>query len=247
MDHLTIAEDDIVERYLLGQLTAAEAVAFEAHYVDCPECLEKLELGQVLHRGLREIAAEEGSRGPALAAPPAPPAGGRPSRPRRPRPWQAALAAALLTAVVLPWALLAPALSRERGESARLAGELERSLAPQGGMAVVSLGPERAGPADGPSTRIVLGAAPEWVVLALEAPPAPLETRYRVRLSEPTGKQLWQSGPLAPDAGGRVTVGVHSTWLTRPEAVLALDELGPSGEPQPAARFAFRVERRGDR
>ena len=169
---------------------------------------------------------------------------------RQGKPLRAALAAALLAAVLLPWVVLAPGVWRGRDQHERLAEELQQArtaLAPQGGTAVVVLGPERAGPAAELSTRITLGAAPEWVVLALEPPPAPTDlvgARYRVRLLEPGGKLLWQSQPLAPDAAGRVTVSVHSTWLAGLAYVLALDELTAGKDFRPAARYAFRVERR---
>lgn len=245
MDHLRIEDENLVERYLMGQLTAEEAADFEAHYVDCPECLEKLELGGILHRGLKEVAAEEGTRTPTPEGKRGVLAWRPRARPGGPLGW--ALAAGLLAAVVLPWALLAPAVVRERGENARLAGELALALAPQGGTAVVALSPERAGPAAEPSTRLTLGEAPEWVVLALEPPPAPADgepARYRVRLLEPAGKVLWQSGTLDPDAAGRVTVTVHSTWLAGPVYVLALARLDGEGQLRPAARYALRVERR---
>jgi hypothetical protein len=243
VDHLRIEEENVVERYLMGRLAASAAEEFEAHYVDCPQCLEQLELGRTLYLGLQEAAAEEGARTLALHVVLAWLA-------RQGRPLRAALAAALLAVVLLPWVVLAPSVVRGRGQRDRLAGELAQAreaLVPQGGTPVVALSPERAGPGEEPSTRITLGAEPEWVVLALEPPPEPSWTRYRVRLLAPGGKLLWQSRPLVPDAAGRVTVGVHSTWLAGPAYVLALDGLNEKKEFRPAARYAFRVERRHDR
>lgn len=240
MDHLKIEEENLIERYLMGQLATPVAEELEAHYIDCPQCLEQLELGRTLYLGLQDVAAEKGAQTLAAHAVLAWLA-------RQGRPMRAALAAALLAAVLLPWAVLAPAVWRGRGERDRLAaelGEARTALAPQGGTPIVVLGPERAGPAAEPSARLTLGAAPEWVVLALEPPPEPGGARYRVRLLEPGGKLLWQSGPLAADAAGRVTVSVHSTWLAGPAYVLALDGLDGEKEFRPVARYAFRVERR---
>lgn len=253
MDHLRIEEENLIERYLMGQLAAPVAEELEAHYFDCPHCLEQLELGRTLYLGLQEIAAEKAAETEArtLAAHAV-----LAWLARQGKPLRMALAAALLAAVLLPWVVLAPGVWRGRDQRERLAEELRQAqaaLAPQGGTAVVVLGPERAGPAAEPSTRITLGAAPEWVILVLEPPPAPtgltdltdlVGARYRVRLSEPGGKLLWQSQPLAPDAAGRVTVGIHSTWLAGLAYVLALDELTAEKEFRPAARYAFRVERR---
>jgi hypothetical protein len=244
VDHLRIEEENVVEHYLMGRLAAPEAEAFEAHYVDCPQCLEQLELGRTLYLGLQEAAAEaaaeDGARTVVFHAFLAWWA-------RQGRPLRVGLGAGLLAALLLPWVVLAPAVWRGRGQTARLAGELAEArgaLEPQGGTAVVVLGPERAGPTDEPSARITLGAAPEWVVLALEPPPAAGQPSYRVRLLEPAGTLLWESRPLVPDAAGRVTVGIHSSWLAGSAYVLALDELSMKKELRPVARYAFRVERR---
>jgi hypothetical protein len=227
VDHTAIEAENIAERHLLGQLTAEEAARFEEHYLDCPECLEKLELTRRLQIGLREIAAEEGARTLAFGAMLA-------GLLRRPA-LRAALGLGLLVAVVLPWTLLLPA----RSERERLAGELEQARAPQAGTPVVTLSPERSGPAEEASTRITLGAA-EWVTLALEPPPAPSETAasYQVRLLDPDGKLRWQSGALSPDATGRVSVSLHASWLPGGPYQMELER--QDGE---TARFAFRVQR----
>lgn len=59
MDHQTIDETHVVERYLLGQLSPQEAETFEDHYLDCPECLDRLELSKRLRQGLLQVATEE--------------------------------------------------------------------------------------------------------------------------------------------------------------------------------------------
>ncbi len=260
MDHVTIEESNVVERYLLGQLAAADAARFEEHYLDCPDCLEQLELSKRLCQGLKEVAAEEETRlaGAAVLA----------WLLRRGRGLQATLAAALLAVVILPWALLVPEVSRLSGEHQRLAGELAQALSPQARTPTYSLSPERSGPGEEPSTRITLGTTPEWVVLALQLPPpqSPSPTvafdaadSYRVRLMEaegafPTrpGEPIWHSGQIEPDAAGPfprrgtgeiLTFSVHSTWLEAADYVVELDALTPTGESQPMARFAFRVRR----
>lgn len=223
MDHATIEAENWVERHLLGQLTAEEAARFEEHYLDCPECLEQLELTRRLQLGLREIASEEAAR---LVA------GGLIARWLRRPAVRAALGLVLVAAIALPWLLFAPL----RGERQRLAEELSQMRAPQGGVPVVALSPERSAPGEEPATRITVDATPGWIVLALEPPPEPPAT-YQARLLEPGGKLLWQSGPLSPDAGGRVTVSVHSSWLA---GTLYLVELqGPGSETH---SFAFQIQ-----
>jgi Putative zinc-finger len=62
MDHAYIEEHDILRRYLAGRLPGEDRDRFEAHYVDCEQCLERLELEEGFREGVREIAAEEVAR-----------------------------------------------------------------------------------------------------------------------------------------------------------------------------------------
>lgn len=234
MEHVTIEESNVAERYLLGQLDAEEASRFERHYLDCPECLERLELGKRLSQGLKDLAAEEGARlaRTALLA-----------WLVRGRPLKAALVLAVLAVAILPWAVLAPQVSRLAGEHDRLAGELTAALAPQVRTPTYALSPERSGPGEEPSTWVTLHSAPEWVALALQLPPAESSAQYRVRLRPEGGELLWESAPLAGDAAGQVAMSVHSSWLPAADYVVELDALAPGREPRPVARFAFRVRR----
>src|SRR4051794_15461602 len=57
MDHSYIDEHQLAERYLLGQLSPAEAARFEEHSLACVECLDRLETAEKLRLGLRAVAA----------------------------------------------------------------------------------------------------------------------------------------------------------------------------------------------
>lgn len=46
MDHLHAQQIKAPERYLLGELAAAEAEEFELHYFDCPQCAMAVESGE---------------------------------------------------------------------------------------------------------------------------------------------------------------------------------------------------------
>lgn len=228
MDHPRIEEECIVERYLLGCLTPEEVTRFEAHYLDCPECVESLELGKTLRDGLREVAASEGTErvhGGAVAW-----------LARRGPVLRGVLAAALLALVVLPWALLAPGLDR-------LGGELAGVEAPRLHPPVYALSAERSGSGAAPSTRITLGPKPERVVLELQLPPEQSAGTYRLRLREVGGQTLWQRDGVEPDAKGRVTVSVHSSWLEASAYIIELDTLTAEGHARSAGRFAFAVRR----
>jgi len=59
MDHSYIEENQIADLYLLGKLSNAEQIAFEEHFVDCADCLDRLETIQELRAGLQDVSAEE--------------------------------------------------------------------------------------------------------------------------------------------------------------------------------------------
>src|SRR5262245_8671524 len=58
MDHLYIEKHDIADRYLMGKLPAEERAHFEEHYIDCVECLERLETTEDFRVALPTVAAE---------------------------------------------------------------------------------------------------------------------------------------------------------------------------------------------
>ena len=113
MEHDWIDEHQVAERYLLGQLAAAEAAEFEEHSLGCPECLDRLEAAEGLAAGLKRAAAREAALwGVALQV------GLFARLARLSRSRQASvLVMALLLAVVLPGGLLL-----------RRVGELGREL-----------------------------------------------------------------------------------------------------------------------
>lgn len=235
MEHGTIEASDLVERYLLGRLSPDERADFETHFIECPECLERLELGRRLRQGLREVAAEDRARwtltlfGAWLLS--------------RRRAFAGVLAVLVAAAVVLPWVVLEPRVSRLSEQRARLATELELALAPQVDEPVYTLSPERASPGEEPSTRITFGQRPEWVTLSLELPPFLEAELYRVRLDGRSDGPAWSSAPVRRDGVEPLALRLHSSWLADGTHVVAIDALPAGGEPRTVARFAFRVRR----
>ncbi|HXU30011.1 MAG TPA: zf-HC2 domain-containing protein [Thermoanaerobaculia bacterium] len=57
--HDEVEARDLVGAYLAGRLPEAERDAFEAHYFDCAECLEKLEAAEGFREGMLQVAAED--------------------------------------------------------------------------------------------------------------------------------------------------------------------------------------------
>jgi len=104
MDHTTIDETHIAERFVLGQLDPEESRLFEEHFLGCAECLERVELAEQLQQGLRRAAGRRAAIATVATA-------GllawwtRPAR-------RLALGLALLLAAGLPIALLLPRIAR---------------------------------------------------------------------------------------------------------------------------------------
>jgi hypothetical protein len=47
LDHPYIDEHNVAGRFVSGELTRAELELFERHYVDCPECMDRVALAQI--------------------------------------------------------------------------------------------------------------------------------------------------------------------------------------------------------
>jgi hypothetical protein len=72
MDHTTAVSEHSAERYLLGEMPAVEAEAFERHYFECPECALAVEAGQVFvanGRAVLDDSEAEADRKSAREAP----------------------------------------------------------------------------------------------------------------------------------------------------------------------------------
>src|SRR5262249_53296424 len=62
MDHTFIEEHNIADQYLLGKLPEEERNRFEEHFIDWPECLDRLETTDIFLDGLKHKAIEEAVR-----------------------------------------------------------------------------------------------------------------------------------------------------------------------------------------
>lgn len=68
MDHKYIEELDLVDRYLMGRLPADESAAFEEHFVDCAQCVDRLKTTKDLIHGFRLMASREPAEEPDYGA-----------------------------------------------------------------------------------------------------------------------------------------------------------------------------------
>lgn len=115
VDHRYIEEAGITDRYLLGKLPPEEQDRFEEHFVDCPECVERLETTGNFRRALKTAVAEDLARSSAYVQ-----VGLLAWLTRRSRRQQvAALVAALLLPAALATAFFAPKVRRAQAELAQ--------------------------------------------------------------------------------------------------------------------------------
>lgn len=175
MDHTEAAAINATDRYLLGELSAAEADAFEEHYFDCVECADDLRVGVQLLDGGRKLAREASDP----VAAPAPVVSIAERRTRRASWIPAAAAAALVLAIATPLVMR----QRTAGPAFEMASQHSFLLA------------ESRGANDVPTLN---GNAP--IVLWADVPPAPAYARYEARLQRPDGPVL--TLPFTPDPNG---------------------------------------------
>jgi hypothetical protein len=269
MDHAYIEEHQVVDRYLMGKLTAEELGPFEEHYLSCGECLDRLVTTEDLARALKRVAGEDAAR--AVAA-----------RQLAVVAWLARLGRSRQAAILLPGlllALLVPGLalfragdlgrrlhdsrvaldaagSRQRAESAQLAAsgralarereararaeqELARSREPQANVPILYLGAER-GAGRGGEPAYRLRLPARPGWVVFALPVEPRPYPYRVVLSRAGGREIWRGDAPATDQD-ILTLSVPSGLLAPGDHVLAVSGAAPGGRGAPAARFSFRV------
>lgn len=256
MDHREIEERDIAFLYLKGQLSQDELRLFEEHFVDCSECLERIEILQGLRSGLRQVAAGEASQGraPALA--------GWAGWLARWQAWQqaAALACAVLLLVAMPaWLLLArigtlrrelsrvrqtatqwqDRYSQERQTTAGLQQQLQgEKLA---AAVIFPLVTSRSADVSSPVNHIMISRSSAFIVLSLEREHEPGFQSYRVTLKDPAGESSWQTVDLVPSSPTTLAVALPSSFVHEGNYLMTVEGLKPDGHYVVAAHYPFQV------
>jgi Putative zinc-finger len=59
MDHSYIDQFNLIDRYLKGRLAAEESARFEEHFVDCPQCVDRLKTTKNFIQDLRHLSVEQ--------------------------------------------------------------------------------------------------------------------------------------------------------------------------------------------
>lgn len=241
MDHTPIAEGDLAERYATDRLDASERAAFEAHLVDCPECLDRVEAAQGLAAGFRALPPQHTAR--------------RPPRSRRRWAVRAGWAvAAAAVAVAVVWegrerSRLEQALLEERDARGALQARLRAAQAEADVARSARAGPAPRGPGQVPVLTLVatrgagvptlhLPGAPSLVVLSVERESPPRFQAYRVELRSGAGDKVLETR-LAPSSRDAVVLAVDSGLLPPGEYLLSLLGDDPHGPPAPVGRHRF--------
>ncbi len=219
--HADFDARQVVDRYLMGKLSAAEEAQFEEHYLGCAECLEKLQYAERLQAAMKRTASQDATR---LAL------GGvvawlaRFSRAGR-------LGLMSLAAVVL----LLPSLwvTRELGERK---AEIRSATAPQANTPILRLGTVRGG-----ASLPVLELAPDtrWAVLSLALDP-PVADSYRVALIRDR-QEIWRADGLVPSPSETLDISLPVNLLPAGEYRLLAETPPPEATGKAAVEFAFRV------
>jgi hypothetical protein len=192
MNRQYIRDNQVVERYLQGRLTADEETAFEEAYLGDPELFQELKAADLLRRGLAaHDAAQQREQRPSAPARSA-------AAPRY------ALAASLVAGIALAFSSYLFVENRAlRDGSSATAVDLAS------GARLVPLLAVRGGDANS----IEAAATNDWTVLLLDPGFTPYD-RYRAALVRRDGAELLSVDGLTPSYEGLLAVLVPSRVLT---------------------------------
>jgi anti-sigma factor RsiW len=193
MTHADAVSTLATERYLLDEMPELEREAFEAHYFECPECAEDVDVGSQMREGVRSgllLRSPVSHPAFAIAQTPTP----MPSR----RLWT--------PSTVLPWAVaatLAVAVGYQSLPAPRPA---------TGSDTIAALTPTVLRPASRGTAPVVSGESGHMALaLDLDAEGAP-ELAYVLRGAD--GREMLAGTSAAPPAGSPLILVVPTFTLT---------------------------------
>ena len=231
MDRRYIDENQIVDRYLMNQLSGEETETFEQFYLEDPEFVREIENRKRFIRGLREADRtgllqlgdnETSSLWRWLPVM------------RPPFPAVAAVSAAILLMVTV---LQYNQIARLQSVNAEHVSQIGQLMAPQVNTLLVPLGLTR-GVATGarPVIRVHLSPEVEQVILSLNIEMLNFDN-YRLSLNREGAGQLWSGdSDSAPPA-----VVLPAGLLIPGDYYLQIYAARSGGELAPAAQFSFTV------
>jgi len=247
MDHSFIDDQNAAERYLKGQLSSEESKRFEEHFIDCTQCIERLETIAQLRDGLKSAAV----------ALPRVVAINERVKPGKPR-WRtvSAVAAMLLLAAFAGWFRYQDWILSSQLQQSQLASRgwetrvnaLESQLrdrasqVPTPPAAVYSLDAMRSSGSRGsPVQTLRIPSSPAILVILINQEPVPEITSYRAKLQNAAGEEVARFEDLRHQGGAALAVTMTSSQLPAGTYQLALEGLMGAARYTPVGRFDFRV------
>jgi membrane protein implicated in regulation of membrane protease activity len=233
IDHTYVADRQLVDRYVVGGLTAEEQTAFEEHFVDCPQCLREIEIAEDFRRhlksaGSRTLLADRGIFSWLAGW----------------NVWQqaGAFAAVAVLLVVLPATVLLlerTRSTRDRQTISRLEEQVRGADSPTS-ASVSRLSIVRSAQATEELSRVEVTGS-KWTVLSLEHEHDPAFTAYRASLRDSGGREIWLAGDLKAVAPDSLGILVPSRLFEDGDYVLTLEGIRQNERPDVIGRYRFRV------
>ena len=223
MDHQTIDEQSWVERYHQGRLSPRDEMRFEAHFVDCPRCMEQLELARGFQRGLKTMVAEDAARATAV--------GWLAFLARRGRRARLGLALVAVLAAGLPYLWL---------RSARPVPDRSAGAGIAVNTPVFVLSAVRSAAA-APAATVDPARAGDRFALAVDVDDDPSIESYRAAVLGAGGAPLWQGEDLRPNALETLMITFPASFFTAGDYRLEVEGLRADGSAIEIGSFRFRV------
>lgn len=197
MNRQTVINENWVDRYLLGQLSATEEDAFEIYYMSCPDTLAELETTEQLVSGFAQSKLGPVSAGHSSE---------KYEESAKPKPANniTALAASMLAAIALAFGAFS---QNELHNQRALLSESAVNIP------IISLGATRG---DSPARIIEIPARPVRIAFSVDIG-IPESTNYTLRLESANGKTVWQADKLIPDAFDALTFSLPAGLLVAGE------------------------------
>jgi hypothetical protein len=206
-------------------LRGAERQSFEKHFLDCPQCLEQLEIASSLRQAIRDSAVE------AVASPPV-------ALPRRwyLLGWVQAAAAACLVVAMATSVMFFEQMQHARRELASAQVELASARGLASSPEVYVLGLSRGSTQ---AKEIALPHGPRWMVFSIEMDTTQFPS-YRAILTDPSGKEIWQQAGIQPGSPDAIGVTVPSNLLAPGSYTLIVQPSAQAGAT--LSRFSLRFQ-----
>jgi hypothetical protein len=223
MDRRYIRDNQVIERYLKGTLTADEERAFEELYLGDPDLLDEIELVERLGQGLKDVGAtggiERSRRNSWLSAPLS-------------KQWAAAASLLVVVSLAVSGALYRENLSLREGQ--QLTAGVTRILP------ILTVRGNSQTVLEAPSEN-------DWVVLLVDPGFMPHDS-YRAVLSRRSERglaEIWSADGLTPEYQDQLAIGVPGSLLLPGEYQLELTGRmndWPAERSEPVSQTAIRIE-----